>query len=63
MTKQTAEHGISNMSDSSPFVVCGRWKKEAFVFVGLDVSCCELSLICDQVSHFVFCRISREVSR
>ena len=31
-------------------------KREAFVFVELDVSCCELSVrFCDCVSHFVFC--------
>ena len=31
-------------------------KREAFVFVELDVSCCELSFrFCDCVSHSVFC--------
>ena len=49
-----------NMSKHIAFLCCGRWKKETVAFVGLDLSCCELSLVCDRVSHFVLCRISRE---
>ena len=56
-----AGHDITNMSRQLTVrFCCGRWEKEAFVFVELDVSCCELGLVCDQVSHFVFCRISSE---
>ena len=45
---------MSNKQRQFAFVVVG--KREAFVFIELDVSCCELSFrFCDCVSHFVFC--------
>ena len=56
--KERGNHNITKEHNSQDtvtlFVVVE--KRDAIVFVELDVSCCGLSFkFCDCVSHFVFC--------